>query len=420
MSREIAVWMFASHVGTLTLSAGRLRFQYGADWLERPDATALSQSLPIQAEPFDDQSCRAFFAGLLPEGHLRRLIARRYQVSSQNDFALLNAIGGECAGAITFLPTAQTPPVIDQQTVQWLDSRALLDVLDELPRRPMMAGRDGIRLSLAGAQDKLPVVFDGQRIGLPQGGQPSTHIMKPAISSVDDSVFNEGFCMTLAQSAGLPAAQARIFGVDDRDVLLVTRYDRQTGANAGYERIHQEDFCQALGVVPEMKYQNEGGPDLKACFELLRKATRPSAPNVLRLLDAVVFNALVGNHDAHAKNFSLLYSAGKPVLAPLYDVLSTAVYEALTPKMAMKLGGVYRFSELHARHWARFAEDAGLSIAQTRKRILRMAQTLPIAARQVQATALFENRPIIARIVALIEQRAALTVRRLTDGSSLR
>ncbi len=181
-------------------------------------------------------------------------------------------------------------------------------------------------------------------------------------------------------------------------------------------RIHQEDFCQALGVVPEMKYQNEGGPDLKACFELLRKTTQPSALQVLRLLDAVAFNALVGNHDAHAKNFSLLYQAGSaPSLAPLYDLLSTAVYDHLTPKMAMKLGSKYKFTEVQARHWAQFAEAAGLSKAQTKKRVLRMAQELPNAARQMQASTPFADQPIVARIVALIERRSALTVQRLVE-----
>lgn len=138
-------------------------------------------------------------------------------------------------------------------------------------------------------------------------------------------------------------------------------------------------------MVPEMKYQNEGGPDLKACFDLLRRITRPSAPQVLHLLDYVVFNALVGNHDAHAKNFSLLYappsSQAAPTLAPLYDVLSTAIYPSLTPKMAMKLGSKYKFSEVQSRHWEQFAEAAGLARAQTGKRILGMALALPKAAR---------------------------------------
>ncbi len=416
MAHDIGVWLFDRPVGTLSLVGGRLCFQYSHDWLAQPNATALSQFLPLRPASFDDHQCRAFFAGLLPEGNLRRLIAQQCQVSSQNDFALLGAIGGECAGAITFVPVGPAMTAAEQSGVEWLDEPQLIALLDELPRHPMLAGRDGIRLSLAGAQDKLPVVFDGERIGLPKGGQPSTHILKPAIASVEDSVINEGFCLALAQAMGMPTAQAHIFPVNDRQVLLVARYDRRAGDDGQPVRIHQEDFCQALGVVPEMKYQNEGGPDLKACFDLLRKATRPSAPQVLRLLDAVVFNALIGNHDAHAKNFSLLYAAGTtPTLAPLYDLLSTAVYDHLTPKMAMKLGSKYKFAEVQARHWAQFAEAAGLSKAQTRKRVLHLAQDLPGGARQLQSSPPFAGQSIVAKIITLIEQRSALTARRLLE-----
>lgn len=417
MAHDIGVWLFDQPVGNLSLVGGRLGFQYRHDWLAQRNAVALSQSLPQRPEPFDDHQCRAFFAGLLPEGNLRRLIAQRCQVSSQNDFALLGAIGGECAGAITFVPVGYSMASAEQAGIEWLNKPQLNSLLDELPRRPMLAGRDGIRLSLAGAQDKLPVVFDGQRIGLPKGGQPSTHILKPAIAAVEDSVINEGFCLALALAMGMATAQAQIFHVNDRHVLLVTRYDRRAGDDGQPVRIHQEDFCQALGVVPEMKYQNEGGPDHKACFALLRRASRPSAPQVLRLLDAVVFNALVGNHDAHAKNFSLLYATGTtPVLAPLYDLLSTAVYDHLSPNMAMKLGSKYKFSEVQARHWAQFAEAAGLSKAQTKKRVLRMAQDLPGSARRLQASAPFADQSIVARIIALIEKRSALTARRLLEG----
>lgn len=420
MAHEIAVWLFNQSVGTLSLVGGRLSFRYSADWLAQSNKVALSQSLPLGSEPFDDHQCRAFFAGLLPEGNLRRLIAQQCQVSNQNDFALLSAIGGECAGAITFVPVGRSVDTADQLGVEWLDETQLIALLDELPRRPMLAGRDGIRLSLAGAQDKLPVVFDGQQIGLPIGGQPSTHILKSAIASVEDSVINEGFCLSLAQAMGMPTAQAQIFHVQDRQVLLVARYDRRVDAGGQPVRLHQEDFCQALGVVPEMKYQNEGGPDLKACFDLLRHATRPSAPQVLRLLDAVVFNALIGNHDAHAKNFSLLYAGGAPTLAPLYDVLSTAVYEHLTPKMAMKLGSKYKFTEVQARHWAQFAEAAGLSKAQTKKRVLSMAKKLPLAARQLQALPAFADQLIAAKIVAMIEQRSELTLRRLLEVGTIK
>ena len=418
MAHELAVWLFADRVGTLALVDGRLSFCYAPEWLAQADAKAVSAFLPLQAEPFDDRQTRPFFAGLLPEGQMRRLIAQQFQVSGQNDFALLDHIGGECAGAVTFLEPGQALPApAGNDDVQWLSDEEVVAILDELPRRPMLAGKDGLRLSLAGAQDKLPVVFDGARIGLPRHGTPSSHILKPAIPAVEDSVSNEGFCMALAEAMQLSPAKSKVHIVLDRPFLLVERYDRRIDAQGRRQRLHQEDFCQALGVVPEMKYQNEGGPDLVQCFELVRRATRPSAPQVLRLLDGVIFNALIGNHDAHAKNFSLLYAGKTPVLAPFYDTLSTAVYPALTPKMAMKIGGKYKFSEVRAQHWEQFAESVGLAKAQARRRILELARSLPATARKLQSDPerRFDGNAVVERIVALIEQRCSLTIRRLTD-----
>ncbi len=418
MAYELEVWLFANRVGTLALVDGRLNYIYSPDWLSRKDAIALSNSLPLQEEPFDDRKSRPFFAGLLPEGQMRRLIAKQFHVSGQNDFALLDHIGGECAGAVTFVEpgkTLLTPSLSDD--VQWLSDEEVILILDELPHRPMLAGKDGLRLSLAGAQDKLPVVFDGTRIGLPFNGTPSTHILKPAIQAIEESVTNEGFCMALAEAMQLKPARTKIHVVLNRSFLLVERYDRIVDAQGRLQRLHQEDFCQALGVVPEMKYQNEGGPDLAQCFDLVRSATRPNAPHILRLLDYVIFNALIGNHDAHAKNFSLLYSDKATVLAPFYDVLSTAVYPKLTEKMAMKIGSKYKFSEVQARHWDQFADSVGLAKAQTRRRVLELARFLPTAARNLQTNPghNLASNMIVKRITDLIDQRCALTIKRLTE-----
>lgn len=419
MAHELDVWLCSDPVGTLSFLGGKLNFRYIPDWLVHPNAVALSVSLPLQADAFDDQRCRPFFAGLLPEGQMRRLIARQLHVSSQNDYALLDQIGGECAGAVTLRRHGRVLPApVAMGDAQWLDDEDVVALLDELPRRPMLVGQEGLRLSLAGAQDKLPVIFDGGRIGLPRYGTPSSHIIKPAIHAVEDSVINEGFCMALAERMRLNPAKSKIHTVLNRSFLLVERYDRVVDSQGTRQRLHQEDFCQALGVVPELKYQNEGGPDLVQCFELVRRATRPSAPHVLRLLDGVIFNALIGNHDAHAKNFSLLHSGQTAVLAPFYDMLSTAIYPSLTPKMAMKIGGKYKFGEIQMQHWGLFAEAVGLARAQAKKRILGIARSLPPAARGIQcAPGLgFAGNAVVARIVGLIEQRCALTIRRLATS----
>ena len=416
MNRILEVWLLGQSVGQLIQADGRLSFSYSPRWLQSPSAQPLSRSLPLRPEPFDDKATRPFFAGLLPEGDKRKLVAMALQVSPQNDYALLNGIGGECAGAVTLLEPGQQPTGLpSEQYVRWLDDGELITILDELPRRPMLAGKDGLRLSLAGAQDKLPVVFVNGHIGLPKQNTPSSHILKPAISAVEGSVYNEGFCMALAMRLKLSVASTSIRRVADRVYLLVERYDRLRQPDGSLQRLHQEDFCQALGVAPEYKYQNEGGPDLTQCFDLIRKATRPSAPQVLRLLDYVIFNALIGNHDAHAKNFSLIYTRRGTVLAPLYDTLSTAVYANLTDKMAMKIGSKYKFTEVQKQHWEQFAQAAGLSPVQVKKRILTLASLLPSEAVSLrhEFTTHNLNHDLLSEIVGIIEKRCQLTYKRL-------
>ena len=416
MNRILEVWLLGQSVGQLIQADGRLSFSYSPRWLQSPSAQPLSRSLPLRPQSFDDKATRPFFAGLLPEGDKRKLVAMALQVSPQNDYALLNGIGGECAGAVTLLEPGQQPTGLpSEQYVRWLDDGELITILDELPRRPMLAGKDGLRLSLAGAQDKLPVVFINGHIGLPKQNTPSSHILKPAISAVEGSVYNEGFCMALAMRLKLSVASTSIRRVADRVYLLVERYDRLRQPDGSLQRLHQEDFCQALGVAPEYKYQNEGGPDLTQCFDLIRKATRPSAPQVLRLLDYVIFNALIGNHDAHAKNFSLIYTRRGTVLAPLYDTLSTAVYANLTDKMAMKIGSKYKFTEVQKQHWEQFAQAAGLSPVQVKKRILTLASLLPSEAVSLrhELTTQELDHDILSEIVGLIERRCQLTCKRL-------
>jgi serine/threonine-protein kinase HipA len=419
MTNELDVWFCGALAGRLSLTKAHLHFFYLPEWLNNPKARALSCGLPLRSELFNDEEARPFFAGLLPEGRMRQLLAKQFHVSNQNDFALLDSLGGECAGAVAFLKSGQQLPSTTSKDIRWLSDEELVQILMELPHRPMLAGKEGLRLSLAGAQDKLPVVVEDNKIGLPLNGTPSSHILKPAINNLEGTVVNEFFCLLLADAVQLNSARVMMQTVHEKEFLLVERYDRSKNKEKIIQRLHQEDFCQALSVVPEMKYQNEGGPRLAQCFDLIRRVTKPNAPEIIKLLDYVIFNSLIGNHDAHAKNFSLLYLPEKPpILAPLYDTLSTVIYPSLTEKMAMKIGSKYKFSEIQARHWDEFAQTAGLSVAQTRKRIIELAKLVAVQSLKLQSNAVynFAGNITVEKIVKTIEQRVNLTIQRLSKS----
>jgi serine/threonine-protein kinase HipA len=410
MARTLDVYLHSDLVGHLTQDdEGDMSFQYAESWLTNRAAIPLSHSLPPRAERFRRKECRAFFAGILPEESKRETIARNLGISARNDYAMLERIGGECAGAVTFLPHGE--PIPDQHYgYRELSDEELTAILKELPRRPLLAGEDGVRLSLAGAQDKIAVRLEGGAICLPLGGAPSTHILKPNVERFEGVVWNEAFCMQLAVAAGLSAAAVEIRRVAGIDYLLIERYDRHhrlvPGGAPVVERLHQEDFCQALGIVSEQKYQKEGGPSLKQCFSLLREVSSAPVIDLARLLDGVIFNYLVGNNDAHGKNFSLLYrpgSVGEPEirLAPLYDVVNTAYYPELSRQMAMRIGEQYFSEQVTLRDFEKLAEDARLGKPMVRERLKEMTERIRDAVAHVPIA-----NPVAEKVADFVRQRA--------------
>jgi serine/threonine-protein kinase HipA len=233
-----------------------------------------------------------------------------------------------------------------------------------------------LRLSLAGVQLKLPVVLVNGRIALPAPGQPTTHILKPPIPRFAGTTENEAFAMRLAAAVGLAVAPAEPRRVADRTFLLVERYDRETDRDGQIHRLHQEDFCQALGVSPETKYAGEGGPGFRDCFELVRRACTPPAPAILQLLDAAIFNVILGNADAHGKNFSLLYGGDTVTLAPLYDLLCTAAYPELSPNFAMRIAKRATLADFRPDTWEQFAREIGVGVPYARRRVRELAREM--------------------------------------------
>lgn len=416
--RTLDIWWDGRVVGQLTQDPhGELGFAYASAWLDDAQALPLSASLPKRAEPFSRRECRPFFGGLLPEEGQRDAAAQALGVSRSNDFVLLDRLGGDVAGALQLLPPGETPtaPALDHRPTP-LDDAGLIRVLDALPVRPLLAGEAGLRLSLAGAQSKVPVVLVDGAVALPAPGQPTTHILKPPISRFKATTENEAFVMRLAAAIGLDVATVEPRVVKDRTFLLVQRYDRAIGDDGNVRRIHQEDFCQALGVPPETKYASEGGPTFKDCFALLRRVAARPAVDVLKLLDAVIFNAIVGNADAHGKNFSILHGNEGPRLAPLYDLLATVAYPDLSPRFAMKIGKRATLAELDAKGWIAFAADAGLGLPLIRRRVAEISEAaIARAPEVVQALAGHglddEALSDLASIIARRAERCAITFR---------
>lgn len=376
MPGKLNVFLHHDLVGVLSQDEhGRIGFSYLQSWLQNQNAVPLSSSLPLAKVSFDANECRGFFSGVLPESESLEIIARNLGISSRNSFAVLDKIGGECAGAVTFLPSDATPEQAEH-SYRALPSSELTRILKMLPKRPLLAGEDGVRLSLAGVQNKVPVFIRGDEIFLPIGNSPSSHILKPDPHTYPELVQNEAFCLNLARDVGLQASLAQAEVVDGINYLLVERYDRTRSADGDMIRIHQEDFCQALGIPPELKYQKEGGPSLKDCFSLLRLSSSVPVIDLNKMLNAVLFNFLIGNNDAHGKNFSLLRDGKRVVLAPLYDLVCTICYSELSGSMAMDIGGEYDAENVYPRHFEKLASEIGFSSRMIIERVLKFAVTL--------------------------------------------
>lgn len=406
MSRLLDVYLKDKLVGHLRQeNSGDLTFVYDADYLETA-AQAISISLPLQSEAFTARSVKAFFSGLLPDESVRKRLAACLGLSEQNSFALLEAVGGDCAGALAIYPHGQKPSD-SKHDIEVLDNPRLKEILELIKRRPLLAGNDGYRLSLAGAQDKLAVGFKDQKVYLIKGGAPTTHILKPLIEHSKDSTHNELFCMQLAKRLHIDVPQTMLHFVEDTPYYLVERYDRETDKERQVTCIHQEDFCQAMGLAPEIKYEREGGPSITACQAIITKyAARPAADQI-KLLNRIIFNYLIGNADAHGKNFSLLYKGDKPELAPAYDLLSTAIYPGLSEKMAMKIAREYQPKNIYRRHFYKLVLDTKAAHSAINRQIQTMIEKITDEARTLKTSLEAEGlkSEVFGDIVKVIDQR---------------
>jgi serine/threonine-protein kinase HipA len=400
------VYLNRDVVGTLTQDAsGLLGFRYEAEWLRTPGAIPLSRSLPLREGPFRGKHARPFFAGILPDEGPRQQIATILGVSARNDFAILERIGGECAGAVSLLPEGLPMPDSGKQRLRHLSESVLQEIVAELPRRPLLAGREGVRLSLAGAQYKLPVVIRGNTISLPLYDTPSTHIIKPESDRFPGLVAAEVLCMTLAKAVGLAVPEVSCRFIGGKPCLVVRRFDRTLGPDGAVRRVHQEDFCQAMGFPPEQKYQQEGGPLLRDCIAMLREWSTAPVLDIRDFLNTVIFNMLIGNADAHGKNYSLLYRNRERRLAPCYDLVCTMVWPEVSKTPAMKVGQSDSLDAITPAHWQKMAQESRLGWPMVRERLANLCHTIGTKLPTSELRTATGNDAMFEKVVAIIGNR---------------
>jgi serine/threonine-protein kinase HipA len=404
-------------VGTIHIGKSGPDFIYDLDWIGLRGAFPISTAMPLKSGRIASDIFLPWAANLLPESEQLRTLGQLLGMARSDVIGLLSAIGGDTAGALSIGQPGRTASVHWQPVGKPEDLERLIE---ELPNKPFLVGEEGVSMSLAGAQTKLAVAVDDTGgVCIPMNGSPSTHILKPDSPRLCGGVQNEAFCLTLARRMKIPTPNVTTDQAGKRTYLLVKRYDR-TDVGGRWRRLHQEDYCQALGKPPSAKYESNQtgirGPTLKDMFDVTRRHMPPT--DVVRLLDMVVVNVLACNTDAHAKNYSIMIRAGGASLAPMYDLMCGEVWEHVTKNLAQKIAGESRGDYLKRRHWQRFARECGLNPRQVIDRVDALAKSV-IAEAEAAASEVAAmpagNHVILDQTRQAVERRARALLAQLQE-----
>ena len=378
--------MFGQKIGTLSEDRyTQLSFQY-----EPGVKQALSVRLPVREEEYSHIYAYPFFENLTPEGRPLEIIANKFRISENNPFSILEKIGGDCAGAVALYDGER--PARSNEQLREISKKEMAQIIDELPENPLLTGiKDTPRLSLAGAQSKFALCAGAEETFFsPNDEYPSTQLIKVENNIYKNILHNELFCMNLAHEVGLPVSAACLREAEGRLFLDISRYDRfivsrQNGIFKAL-RIHQEDFCQALGYPSIKKYQSDGGPGLRVCYQAIDKYSNNKIADLFSFLLWIVFNYIIGNADAHAKNISFLHKDGKITLAPFYDLLSTEVYpqKISSRKIAMLINGKYQYDKIKYEDFIELCKQLGINPLQTMKNVSKYFDHITDKARSLK------------------------------------
>jgi serine/threonine-protein kinase HipA len=384
---ELVVLLGERIVGRVERAGNNLEFIYHQEWRDNGPKIPLSISMPLSGTKYGHDLISNWMWGLLTENEfILSRIAKKHQISANTVFALLWAIGEDCAGAVQFAEPGRVEELAQDGEISWLDENEIGNRLRALRQDHSTgrASREG-QFSLAGAQPKTALTLIDGSWGVPSGRIPTTHILKPPITDLKGHAQNEVFCLRLAEQLGLRAAHAEVKKFAGELAIVVQRYDRVRTTNDRIIRVHQEDFCQALAVHPASKYQKDGGPGIAEIMELLNWSSNPAVDR-RRFMEATALNFVIAGIDAHAKNFSIIFGPDQARLAPLYDIASYLPYVEgrwEDERMPMKVDKSYLYAKVYPRHWERMAKTSGYPADEAVAHVIKIATKIPDTASAV-------------------------------------
>jgi serine/threonine-protein kinase HipA len=398
---RLVVWMHGQPVAELSRLRGRLSMVYTEAAREGfpTNTPLLSVSLPLSSGSIPHDRVLPFFEGLLPEGEARRMLAYDFRLQEDDVFGLLARLGRDCAGALVLLPAGEHPIGPVETAPHVLSMQQVTRRLQDLSLAPLGVDEQ-VRISLAGVQQKMVLSYlNTGDWALPVDGRPSTHILKRGDPRFPEMVANEAFCLAIGRHVGMNVVQSGLLDCPE-PILVVTRYDRTATPDGRIFRIHQEDLTQAFGLRATHKYEERGGPSLRAIARLLRERS-PGTACREHLLDITMLNMVVGNGDAHAKNFSLLHpEPGVVKLAPAYDILSTLHYPQADVRPGMDVNGKRSLLEISAHDVIEEAMSWGLREQRIRERVLEILGRFPQAIERAASEVPSAPDTLIARVSA--------------------
>lgn len=396
---RLRVWANVRPMGWFGHAAGDFFFEYDTQWLAQPGGYPLAPQFPLQAGAFTGHLVRSFFENLLPEGTALEDVLAALAMRDASTLELLGRLGQELPGVLSLLPADAQPEFL--QTYRPLP----FDILNARLRsqQPLLVSNDQTTMSLAGAQEKMGLRWDARQGTLSEsvGLSPTTHILKPDTRQprYQPSAINEYACMQLARALKLPVPEVWLLRVPEA-AYVVQRYDRINVAG-NIVGLHQIDGCQLLGHGSGWKYQRQGGlASIPKLVEALR-ALPVRGADLLQLQRWVMFNYLIGNADAHAKNISVLVDDKGYRLAPMYDLLCVKAYG--DEHLALYIGDEDTFDAVGAHSWEALCQDCGFRLPETLKGFRKLAQNLLPAWHKVLARVQQDTQPTAAE-KALLER----------------